>query len=308
MKKSAGIFVVIMLLLITGCTSKETIGQQATKAASNIPSDVAELFSKYGWTATECTGSSDARLPDSLITNVENSPMQFYWMRAGILSGDVGYDLLSSLGKQVKIEIYNLTGKLPEKYKPPVFQSIRGIVYRDGDGKIVGSLIDSGRHAGNSISLSGNDVEDITGMSLSNYWHKNYYNTADPVNINAEKRTAEEVIRCYFQGVATRDTAMQLSTLCVQIKLQSLFTNIDNSLPYNTTPELYQYLSYAKVISINRFSTEADTGITNYAVEIDAKTSESGKQVLGDVGTMIRYLAVGDENGMLRIFGDNTGP
>ncbi len=307
MKKSVGIISIIILLFLAGCSGNEAVVQQTIKSASGIPTDVTGIFSKYGWTVTALEGSSKARLPDSLMTNVEDSPMQFYWMRAAILSDDAGYNLKSCLGEQAGIQIYNLTGSLPEKYKPPIFQSIRGIVYRDGNGTIVGSLIDSGRHAGNSISLTGKDVGDITGMSLSDYWYQNYFDAADPVNINVEKLTYEEVIRRYLQGVATGDTAMQLSTLCVQIKLQSLFTNVDDDLPYNATPELYQYLSSVRVISIKECSKDADTGITNYGVEMDAKTSESGKQVLGDGGTMIRFIPVGAENGILRIFGDNSG-
>lgn len=307
MKKPVTIFLVLMLLLMTGCT-KNVVNEDVTKTATNIPSDVTKLFSEHGWTVTALLGRTEANLPSSLMTNVEDPPMQYYWLRAVVLSDDVGYNLESSLGNQVSIEIYNLTGILPEKYEPPAFQSIRGIVYRDANEKIVGSLIDSGRHAGNSISLSGNDVEGITGMSLSDYWHKNYFDATDPVNVNAESRTYEEVIQRYLQGVATGDTSMQLSTLCLQIKLQSLFTNMDDKLPYNATPELYQYLSSVQVVSIKEFSTDADTGITVYAVEIDAKTSEAGKQVLGDGGEMIRFIPVGAENGMLRVYGDNTGP
>lgn len=308
MKKPAWISVLLALLLLTACTNHQPAEPSATETVSCISSDVTKLFQQYGWTPTKLLGRADAKLPGSLMTNVEDSPMQFYWIRAVVLSGDAGFDLKKGLGNQVKIEIYDLSGNLPEKYKFPVFQSIRGLVYRGGDGVIIGALVDSGRHAGNSISLSGKDVEDITGMSISEYWYKNYFNVSDSVNIDAKKRTAEDVIRRYFQGVATGDTAMQLSTLCVQVKLQSLFTNLDDSLPYNATPELYQYLSSAKINSIKEFSADASTGLTNYGVEIEAKTSQAGRQVLGDGGTMTRFIPIGEENGMLRVFGDNTGP
>ena len=292
----------------TGVSSSGSISTDATAAVSGVPDDASALFGSYDWTVTGLLGGSDAVLPDSLKTNVEDSPLQFYWMRAAVLSGDIGYDLTGLLGSPVRIEIYALDGALPEKYPFPAFQSIRGILYRGEDGAIAGALVDSGRHAGNSVSLKIDDVEDITGLSLSDYWSQNYYDPGDPVNAAAEQRTAEDVVRRYLQSVATGDSAAQLSTLSVQGKLQSLFSNLDDSLPYNQTPELYTYLSSVEILSLRPYDADSGEGMTGYAAEIDGKTNESGKMTLGDGGKMTRFILVGEENGSLRVFGDGTGP
>jgi hypothetical protein len=74
---------------------------------------------------------------------------------------------------------------------------------------------------GVSYSLEGRDIEDITGFAIEEYWYKNYFDPDDPVNKAAAERTAEQVITRYFEGVASGDEAMQLSTLCVERKLVS---------------------------------------------------------------------------------------
>jgi len=325
LKRFSVCLLILALLVLSGCGSRgaegsggseEAVGRsssgsfstEATAAVPGVPDDVSTLFGSYGWTVTGVLGGADAVLPDSLKTNVEDSPLQFYWMRAAVLSGDIGYDLTGLLGSPVRIEIYALDGALPEKYPFPAFQAIRGILFRREDGMIAGALVDSGRHAGNAVSLKRDDVEDITGMSLPDYWGNNYYDPGDPVNAAAEQRTAEDVVRRYLQSVASGDTAAQLSTLSVQGKLQSLFSNLDDSLPYNPTPELYTYLSSVEVLSLRTYDADSGEGMTGYAAEIDGKTSESGKAVLGDGGKMTRFILVGKENGSLRVFGDGTGP
>ena len=323
MKRFSVCLLILALLVLSGCGERGTEGSgssevaasssgsmsaEATAAVPGVPDDVSALFGSYDWTVTGILGGADAVLPDSLKTNVEDSPLQFYWMRAAVLSGDIGYDLTDLLGSPVRIEIYALDGALPEKHPFPAFQSIRGILYRGEDGAIAGALVDSGRHAGNAVSLKRDDVEDITGLSLPDYWGQNYYDSGDPVNAAAEQRTAEEVIRRYLQSVAAGDTAAQLSTLSVQGKLQALFSNLDDSLPYNPTPELYTYLSSVELLSLRTYNADSGEGMTGYAAEIDGKTSESGKAVLGDGGKMTRFILVGEENGSLRVFGDGTGP
>jgi len=45
-----------------------------------------------------------------------------------------------------------------------------------------------------------------------------------------------------------------------------------------------------------------------YAVKIDAKRSEPARQVLDQDGITTRFVPIGLENGILRVFGDGTGP
>lgn len=116
------------------------------------------------------------------------------------------------------------------------------------------------------------------------------------------------MITRYFEGVASGDAAMQLSALCVGRKLESLFINLDNDLSYNTTPELYKYLVGVEVLSIEEYPSKMFDGFTMYAVKIDAKLSEPARQVLDQDGIMTRFVSIGRENGILRVFGDGTGP
>ena len=311
--------VAAILIFITGCADDRaaaSVGSNTTSVhvdtvsepVSAIPSDVTDFFQEYNWTVTGLLGETHAQLPDTLMTSVEDSPTQFYWMRAALLSGDIGYDLPGVLGKSIRIEVYSLSGILPEEYEPQVFQLIRGVVYRSEGGDILGSIIDSGR-AGISVSLSRRTVEEIAGMSLIDYWSAHYYDPANPVNLDAEKRDAEEVIRRYFNSVASGDDAMQLSTLSVEQKLMSLYRNLDNGFPYHADPQLYGYLSGVDVLSIQRFDIPEflNAEFTEYMVNIDARISETGKGVLED-GELVRFIRVQNENNSLRIMGDGTGP
>jgi hypothetical protein len=287
----------------------------AISAASASPSytdavhdDASLLLGRHGWSTAKLLSSFITILPESLVTNVEDSPMQFYWMRADVLSGDIGLDIKPYLGQSVTLKVYEVTGALPAKYTHPAMAYTRGIVVRNGDGAIVGAYIDTGRHAGVSYSLSGHDVKDIAGLTLEAYWEKNYFDPDDPVNKAAAGRTADEVITRYFEGMASGDTAKELSALTVGMKLDSLFSNMDNTLPFNLDPELYHYLMDVKILSIEEIRTEMPEGVTMYNVGIDAKLTDEARLILGHDGKMGRFVSVGEENGILRVFGDGTGP
>ncbi len=273
----------------------------------NAPADVSSLLGQYGWTVTDCLGVSDDTMPESLMTNVEDPPTQFYWMQAVVLSKDIGYDLLAYLSEPIKIEVYSVIGELPEKYTHPAMTNTRGIVFRSGTGVVIGAHIDSGRHAGSSYSLDRRDMDDL-GLPLLTYWARNYYDPNDPVNIAAENRTAEQVIRRYFEGVASADAATQLSSLSLSRKLSSLYVNLDTHYPYNNPQELYSYLTGVEVLSVKAFTSVQQPGITMYEVCIDATLTDDAKSILGSDGKMGRFVQVGLEHGSLRVFGDGTGP
>lgn len=274
--------------------------------APDIRADVSALFGGYGWTVTGFLSAGRITLPQSLVTNVADPPSQLFWMRAVVLSDDISYPLENEMGKSVMAEIYTLAGEVPEKYPYPAFQTIRGIVLLDGDGAIVGAFIDSGRHTGNAVSLSGRDVADITGLNFSDYWHENYWDADDPVNIGAENRTIEDLIRAYIQSVVSGDPAAQYATLSVRAKFHSLYANLDDSLLYNAPPLLYCYLESAEITSIEEAYLHPGGG-TAYDVAMNCKISEEGQFVLSDIDHMTRTIVVGEEDGCLRVFQDGTG-
>lgn len=277
-------------------------------AEGGVPPEVSSLFADYGCTVSAFLGSFQATLPESLVTNVEDPPAKLYWMRAKALSDDIGYHLEDNLGKAVTIELYRV-GEAPEGFASSV---TRGVVLRGTDGRVVGAYIDTGRHAGASYTLSGRDLEDIAGIAgygVKDYWRDHYLDDGDPVNIAAAGRTAEEVIKRYFEGMTTGNAAMQLSTLSVDRKMNSLYVNLDDGLPFNDPPTLYAYLDGAEILSIEPYDEPYDAGdpdgLQGYAVRMNARVSE--RSVLED-GVQMRFVTIGEENGMLRIFGDGTGP
>jgi hypothetical protein len=79
--------------------------------ADAAQNDAAALFLRYGWSDAALRSSTEATLPQSLVTNVEDSPMQFYWMRAVVLSEDIGFDLKAYLGRKITIEVYSVTAR-----------------------------------------------------------------------------------------------------------------------------------------------------------------------------------------------------
>lgn len=276
---------------------------------SGIPSDVTELFSLHGgWKAVSHGSATDVILPSSLMTNAEDSPMQFYWMRAVALSKESGFALADHLGNAATLEVYAIRhGAIPDDFSDADFGEPRGIVIRDKEGAIIGAFIDIGRHTGNAYTLDLKTFEEATGLSLGDYWHTYYYDQTDPVNIAAEKRTPEEVISLYFNSMASGDIKKQRSTVCLRQKLNSIFVNMENTWPYNKEARLYSYLTAVKILSINPYPGDTDEPKT-YEVLIDAMLSEKGRQVLGHDGEMGRYLSIGNENGRLCVFEDGTGP
>jgi len=273
-----------------------------------VPADIVALFETYGWTVSKTLGRVGVALPESLMTNVEDPPINLYWMRAKALSEDAGYELERFLGKRVAIELYDVGGTAPSKYDHSAFAGVRGIVMRDVSGVIAGAFFDTGRHSGKAYSLSGRDLEDIDGTpgyGLKDYWAEHYLDPDDPVNVAAAQRTANEVVERYFQGMATGDDAMHLSSLSVERKLASLFTNLDNWRPFNRPPSFYSYLDEVEIIDIKPFDGELDEGQEEYEVEIDASVSDTS--VLQN-GPQTRFIILVEENGMLRVSGDGTGP
>ena len=77
--------------------------------------------------------------------------------------------------------------------------------------------------------------------------------------------------------------------------------------PSTTPPTLYAYLDGAEILSIEPYDTEYEheNGLQGYAVRMNARVSE--RSVLQD-GMQMRFITIAEENGMLRIFGDGTGP
>lgn len=288
-------------------TSPDDSNQPASDYV-NVPADVAELFSTQdGWQVTDCYSVTDATIPETLMTTVEDSPMQFYWIRAVVLSSNCGYDLKNQLGNQVTIEVYRVIGgEIPTTFNDSTFSEPRGIIIRSNNGIIAGAFIDT--RVGNAYTLTLKKFDEVTGQSLADYWYSNYYDKADSVNKAAEKRSAEEVIPRYFDGVASENNKELFSTLCLQQKIDSLYINMDANQPYNKILELYHYLTAADVLSINPYPAADTNELKIYDVLIEAKLSEAGKQVLGQDGQLTRFLSIGKENGRLCVFGDGTGP
>lgn len=286
---------------LTGAASETT-------TASGLPADITALFTESdSWQVTERLSATEAVLPESLMTNVEAAPTQFYWMRAVVLSESYGFDLAEQLGKPVTIEVFTVIGgKIPADFSDSTFGNPRGIVVRDQGGAVVGAFIDTLQ--GGAYTLTLKTFEQAAGQSLLDYWYAKYYDKTDPVNAAAEKRTVEEVIARYFDGVATGNDTEQLSTLNLRQKLDSLYINLDGNQPYNKDLYLYEYLVGVKVMDIVRNEQWDTNGLESYEVKIDAKLSEEGKQVLGQDGEMSRFLRVGTENGRICVFGDGTGP
>lgn len=283
-------------------------GEAEEEPGGGIDAEVTTLFAGNGWTVSALLGTAQVTLPESLVTNVEDSPVKLYWMRAKALCDDVGYNLEDHLGKTVTVEICRVEGQVPEKYNHPAFSKTRGIVIRDSGGRVAGAFIDTGRHEGEAYTLSGRDLEDIAGIEgygLEDYWRDHYLDENDPVNVAAVERSAEEVIKRYFEGMITGHAAKQLSTLSVEQKMHSLYSNLDDARLFNDPPALYAYLESAEILAIEPYVLERHGDLKCYAVDMDARVKE--RSTLHD-GRQTRFVLIGEENGMLCIFEDGTGP
>jgi len=265
-------------------------------------------LTSYGWTNGEIMGTQTLILPKTLQYTVQDSPEILFWIRSLELSKDIGYDFTPFLGKSLNVEIHATSGTLPKKYSDFPNNNSRLILLKD-NGNIVGAFICYGRHDGLSFSLRGRDFEDITGMSLNDYWQKYYYDTSNAMNTSAQKRTVEQVIRRYFDSMVSQDRSAQLSTLSVEQKIDSLFSNLDDTKLFNNPPQLYSYLSAVRVVSIkpgkSQTSNQNGSDTVEYEITINATTKPDSNI---ENGVNIRFVTVRKTNAGYCIVEDGTGP
>ncbi len=280
----------------------------------DVPEDVQTLFNQGGRTVAGLLGKASDTLPAGLTANVRTEPTVFYWIMANVLCSDIGYDLTPYLGKGINIEVYKIG--FSDDYN--IMQ--RGIVYRF-DGKIIGAIIDKKHGLEYTKSLSFNSLEDITGMTLNDYWHKNYYDETDPVNVSATKRNARELVEYYHNAVVENNPERFYECYSPEKKVQNLFINVDASKSYNMPnySDFTGYITSFKLKSMKKYwfdddfymqedENEADENARadSYHVTFETKAREGTWAAID--GYKSRFITIVEENGILYISGIGTGP
>lgn len=156
----------------------------------------------YGFTPFFLLSTTAADLPDRLIHKPGDFPEVIYWARSSELSGDVGLDLSSHLGKTVEARLYKVAERLPEKMGANRDFG-RAVVVR-AEGRIVGAWLD---HGSRSQSLKGRTLEDVTGKSFDD-WVTSLIDPTDPMEQRLSKMSPEEIIETYFSSIDRKDYTM----------------------------------------------------------------------------------------------------
>jgi hypothetical protein len=263
------------------------------------------LLKKYGLTPLFHINTLTVKLPESFIHRPGEYPVVLYWAYNNEFNKEIGYNLENYLGQDVTVNIYKVVEPLPEFMKPR--QKCGRAVLVHHNGKIIGAWLDAGRHHAFACSLTGHNLEEVTGKS----WNQWVAKVIDPDDQN-EKRLAalspESVIEEYCAAIDRGDYRAAYS--CESRKMQAgrLFSNMNNNYLYNNDydNDYFNTIESCRVLSIKGMGKE-DAERRLYAVEMDLQVN---KEITHGSGPQMRFFSLKQETPATgwRIEEIGTGP
>lgn len=269
---------------------------------------VVQLFKEYEWTISEKINAFSLHLPSNLLHNAGEFPVKIYWAYNLELSKSIGFDFSGFLGFEVDVEIYKLTGPLPNFFRP--HNKTMGVVLKNNE-TIIGAYIHRGRHYAFGCSLDRKSLEDITGKDWD-AWVEKYINYDNEMEMRLSVMEPEEIIREYYEARNKGDINAAMACCSRSYLCIYLFANMDNSVLFNEDYNIEShgdYLSSARLIEIKEWKhlAEINPPVFTYEVKGDFKYSF---HEFRDDGIHDYYVRLKKETvkGGWRIISIGTGP
>ena len=279
----------ILLLLaatsVTGCTLYPTAPAHCQARG---------LLSGYGWTTASRWATHQVTLPQSFEHRSGEFPIPIYWAYNNELSKAIGLDMSPYLGQRVEATVYELQEELPEFLRPCT--KARAVVVTH-KGKIIGAWIDKGRHYAFACSLDRKPLEEITGMSWSEWLvASGVVNLENEVERELATLTPEEIITRYYQALNDHDDERAYACVSRRSLTNALFSNMGDLALYHSSyrdDPLREKIDSVQVMGIEPLSDAGNPeGVVEYKVDIDV---EYETEIVSRSGHNVRFVLLEKE-------------
>ena len=291
--------ILLAAVLMTSCTTTPTETYHQAQ----------ELLARYGWTTTGQWATHQITLPQSFEHRPGEFPIPIYWAYNNELSKAIGLDMSPYLGQRVEATVYELQEELPEFLWPHT--QARAVVVTC-DGKIIGAWIDKGRHYAFACSLDRKPLEEITGMSWSEWLvASGVVNLENEVERELVTLTPEEIIARYYQALNDHDDERAYACVSRRSLTNALFSNMGDLALYHSSYEddpLREKIDSVQVMGIEPLPDAGNPeGVVEYKVDIDV---EYETEIASRSGHNVRFVLLEKEieTAGWRITTIGTGP
>jgi len=276
--------ILLAAVLMTSCTTTPTETYHQAQ----------ELLARYGWTTTGQWATHQITLPQSFEHRPGEFPIPIYWAYNNELSKAIGLDMSPYLGQRVEATVYELQEELPEFLWPHT--QARAVVVTC-DGKIIGAWIDKGRHYAFACSLDRKPLEEITGMSWSEWLvASGVVNLENEVERELVTLTPEEIIARYYQALNDHDDERAYACVSRRSLTNALFSNMGDLALYHSSYEddpLREKIDSVQVMGIEPLPDAGNPeGVVEYKVDIDV---EYETEIASRSGHNVRFVLLEKE-------------
>ncbi|MBC7251672.1 MAG: DUF4830 domain-containing protein [Anaerolineae bacterium] len=290
-------------VLMTGCTPVQP-------ATTETHHQAQELLSQYGWSINGRQATYQVTMPDSFEHRPGEFPIPIYWAYNNELSKAIGLDLSPYLGQHVKATVYELNETLPEFLLPHT--KARAVVVSSNE-KIIGAWIDKGRHYAFACSLDRKPLEEVTGMSWSEWLvASGVVNLENEIERELASLTPEEIIVRYYQALNDHDEERAYACVTRRSLTNALFSNMGDLALYHSSYDdgdlLREVIDSVEVMDTEPLSISGNPeGTLEYRVDIDVKYA---RRVISQNGHNVRFVLLEKEIEAAgwRIASIGTGP
>jgi len=203
-------------------------------------------------------------------------------------------DLSPYLGQRLEATVYELQEELPEFLRPCTKARAVLVTHK---GKIIGAWIDKGRHYAFACSLDRKPLEEITGMSWSEWLvASGVVNLENEVERELATLTPEEIITRYYQALNDHDDERAYACVSRRSLTNALFSNMGDLALYHSSYEddpLREKIDSVQVMGIEPLPDAGNPeGVVEYKVDIDV---EYETEIVSRSGHNVRFVLLEKE-------------
>lgn len=159
-------------------------------------------------------------------------PVGLYWGVANVFSKEIGLDMSDLRGKQVEVQIYELTDGLPGEGENEAYTYPANATLLVSDHLTVGAWLNFNvSNVGPSINKK--SFRDITGLEIHEWIEQEGYFAASDDREETGDLSPTEVLDAFFDAINDGDRERAISFLGPYAQLQSLTVNKEDDALYN---------------------------------------------------------------------------
>ena len=172
-------------------------------------------------------------VPEDWQVELGSYPEGLYWGLANVFSKDIGLDLTNIKGKNVEVQVYELTDGLPGEGDSSIYSYPTNVILLVTDNTTVGAWLNFNvNNIGPSINKK--SFEEITGLEIHEWINQKGYFSTSSGNDDLNDLSPIEVLDEFFEAINNGNKEKALSFIGPYSQLQSLTMNKGNNVLYNS--------------------------------------------------------------------------